>query len=342
MNKMIKTLIVIVVLFVVLGLDIFVINGIKGQDTFKIVSEKMMIYENYKMIINTDVYYKANSTDIKKVYKINADVDAKNNKYFLMLDIDDSSHTIYGEKDADNYVTYEYLSKQNKWLKTENKYSIITAKQIGKMLNKATGIRLQKSELDGLKKYTAYVDMNYIMPFSITTSVDDVLKFNKYKFNKDVKAEIYINYDNELEFIKFDMTDYFKENNPNIKLGFYNFNMSISFSKYNKLGTVVIPSDVRDNLSVPIDYESEKNKITEEEIMYNVILASVAYCEDVTIDFTKYNHELDKYFVDKDYLSLISEGTVKINQSCQVDVLKDFIINNKKCVYKNSNNISCK
>ena len=99
--------------------------------------------------------------------------------------------------------------------------------------------------------------------------------------------------------------------------------------------------EVKNNLYVPSNNDSQK-EVKEEDIMYNVVLASIALCKNKTIDFTKYNHELDDYLANQDYPYMISEGIIQIDNACNIEVKKDLKINHKSCSYSTSGNISCK
>ncbi len=337
-KRIVKGLLMVLIVLFVTYIDIYVINSFQDQKKLKLFIENMNNYENYIISINADIESKENNNiEIKS----KSQVDEKNNKYFYKMKVNNANYIVYSEKDLDKYITYNYFKNINKWQKSESEYSIITSSHIAKLLKSISKIYRIKSENKSLKKYYVYVDLNNLLPFSYSLEIDKRYSLDSLKFNKKGKIYIYVDSDNNIVKLKLNILDFL--DTKVIKNGdeLTKFDVEISFSKINKLEDFSMSDEVKNNLYVPSNNDSQK-EVKEEDIMYNVVLASIALCKNKTIDFTKYNHELDDYLANQDYPYMISEGIIQIDNACNIEVKKDLKINHKSCSYSTSGNISCK
>lgn len=336
-KKIVKVLLLMIILLVAY-MDIRVINSFQDQKKLKIFIKNLDNYENY--IISLDAHMEFNERNNIDI-KFKGQVDEKNNKYFYKMKLNNTNYIVYSEKDLDKYITYNYLNNIKKWQRSENEYNIITSFQIAKLLKSVSKFYHTESENKTLKKYYAYVDLNNLLPFSYSSIIDKQLSLDSLKFRKKGKIYIYVDSNNNIVKLKLNLLDFLDSKKIKNSEELTKFDVEISFSKINKLEDFQMADEVKNNLYVPSNNDS-KNELKEEDIMYNVVLASIALCQNKTIDFTNYNHELDDYLSNKDFPYMISEGIIQIDNACHIEVKEDLKINYKKCSYSSSGNISCK
>ncbi|MBQ9318204.1 MAG: hypothetical protein IJR82_01035 [Bacilli bacterium] len=344
LKKYFRIFIVVTVLLLIFSLNFYVIKGNSDKKQIKLIGEQMTKYNNYTLIIKANIESNNYSQIISDKIVLQTNIDAQNNKYYLKLKFNDSDSEIYGEKDFERYITYEYMEDIDKWKKNESEYGIITAKKIGNMLQRAKNVHRIKSDFDGLKKYSVDLDLNYIIPFSLTSTLDDVLSIDKIKFNNDVKAFIYVNDNNQVEQIKLDLFNYLKNEGLLENSNLTRLDITLNFSQINESEKVEISDNIRNNLYMQNDKKMDDMNfdVDEKTIMNSIIIASAGYCKNTTIDFAKYNGELDDYVNHKEYFQHVSKGLININDSCDVEVIEDLIIDEKKCSYSDYGNIYCK
>lgn len=337
-KKLVKVLLIGIILLLVAYMDIHVINSFQDQKKLKSFIKNMDNYENYIISINANIESKENNN---LEIKFKGQVDEKNNKYFYKLKLNNANYIVYSEKDLDKYITYNYLKSIKKWQRSESEYSIIASSHISKLLKSVSKFYSIKSENKSLKKYYAYVDLNNLLPFSYSSEFDKQYSIDSLKFNKKGKIYIYVDSNNNIVKLKLNILDFLDTKEIKNSDELTKFDVEISFSKINKLEDFSMTDEVKNNLYVPSNNDSQK-EVKEEDIMYNIVLASIALCQNQTIDFTKYNHELDEFLANKDYPYMISEGIIQIDNACNIEIEKDFKINHKSCSYSISGNISCK
>jgi len=114
------------------------------------------------------------------------------------------------------------------------------------------------------------------------------------------------------------------------------FRLEISFSDYNKVSTIVIPEDVKENAisEGEYNYDDDYTYYEPEDYMDEIIYSAESYClftdnfNGAEINFANYNNELEL-----DFEAPVS-GKLYIDSNCDVTVSENVVIEGKSCTYQ--------
>lgn len=309
------------------------------EEKFKVVFNNMKNLDNFtfdinvKMIVN--YYGKDRSLDTSGSGK----VDSKNNSFYMKMNYLDQNMETYG----DNIHNYVYDVNDKTWIVTDynnsNVPSFNTSNDVD--FEKIDIIKI-KSDKKNLNKYKFVMNMEYMS--NMNSFLEELVQYDLSKFSDNVIMYVYTNKDNYIEKVYIDLTDVM--NNALITENEYTFkemSVIIEFSKFNKTGSVVVPENVINSATAYDIHNIRKNYLyNEENIMRDIVLSSTIYCKNLRIDFSNYKGELNDYLaLDKYDISSISFGVITIDDTCDITIEKDFIINGKTCTYDDENYEKC-
>ena len=316
------------------------ISEIKNE--IKSAANKMKSLDNYTMdlSINVDMSYNGTkgSLDIAGTVK----VDEKNKVYSVNASVFDQQIEMYGQYDETNVTIYQYDSYNDKWTKDVSEFDMESSEIISNLILDSTEISKVDSDIKGLTKYKVTMDTKKLSELTNSTGLDDTYNLDT-KIPGEVNVYVYINSDNYVEKIYIDLLEMIDD--MELFTDEYVFNdlsVTITFSKFNSTGNLVIPDEVVNNAVSADELLNYDISYNEEDIMFDIVISSATYCQENTIDFSNYNGELDEYLeLDQYDISSIAEGIIAVDKDCDVVVQKDFVINGKTCTYDDENYESC-
>ena len=330
-NKFAYILLIILVVSSICIIYIKVSND-KKQDLYVEAISKFQKISNYSYEQKLNISYdkKANQKDLEKI--IEGKVDEKKLEYYN----NDGTTEIYGKViDGKNYV----FTKNNKnWLAVKSDDSMFSLKGLAKLLSDFKNYKVVSSDIKSKTKYKLVADNKILKKYISKDIMKTINQINMQNSEKDLIIYIYVNKDKNIDKIVFDLNKYIEKDNKLFK----NITISLDIKDIDKI-TNILPEDLDYE---KIDFEQlnqSSEPYTEEKIMYDIILSATVYCKEGTIDFKQYNNQLNKYLQLNEYdVKTIQSGIIKIDKDCNVEVTKDFVINNKTCTFDNENYESCK
>ena len=330
-NKFAYILLIILVVSSICIIYIKVSND-KKQDLYVEAISKFQKISNYSYEQKLNISYdkKANQKDLEKI--IEGKVDEKKLEYYN----NDGTTEIYGKViDGKNYV----FTKNNKnWLAVKSDDSMFSLKGLAKLLSDFKNYKVVSSDIKSKTKYKLVADNKILKKYISKDIMKTINQINMQNSEKDLIIYIYVNKDKNIDKIVFDLNKYIEKDNKLFK----NITISLDIKDIDKI-TNILPEDLDYE---KIDFEQlnqSSEPYTEEKIMYDIILSATVYCKEGTIDFKQYNNQLNKYLQLNEYdVKTIQSGIIKIDKDCNVEVTKDFVINNKICTFDNENYESCK
>ena len=351
-NKLIFIFIVIIVLLAILIGSYFLFfksdntKSMNASEALKLASNNMKKLDNYEMNFSIKMGIKYEGVSGALELSGNSKIDSKNKTYYTSVTGLGQSMERYGKITDDKETVYSYDSGNEKWYVSESSNGNMSIEElIGDTSYYDIKSVSVKSDVDGLRKYQITMDMKKLSSilskidgFENEYSLDDAKMLDKFKIY------VYINKDNYIEKIYMDLLELMDDSD--LDTGDYSFDelsFTITFARFNEVGSVVIPENVINDANKIDDELDDKEIYDEEDIMEDVVLGSSIYCKSSTIDFANYNGELDEYLnLDSYDRNLITEGIIAIDDKCDVVVQKDFVINGKTCTYDDENYESCK
>lgn len=330
-NKFAYILLIILIVSSICIIYIKVSND-KKQDLYVEAISKFQKISNYSYEQKLNISYdkKANQKDLEKI--IEGKVDEKKLEYYN----NDGTTEIYGKViDGKNYV----FTKNNKnWLAVKSDDSMFSLKGLAKLLSDFKNYKVVSSDIKSKTKYKLVADNKILKKYISKDIMKTINQINMQNSEKDLIIYIYVNKDKNIDKIVFDLNKYIEKDNKLFK----NITISLDIKDIDKI-TNILPEDLDYE---KIDFEQlnqSSEPYTEEKIMYDIILSATVYCKEGTIDFKQYNNQLNKYLQLNEYdVKTIQSGIIKIDKDCNVEVTKDFVINNKTCTFDNENYESCK
>ena len=304
----------------------------KKQDLYVEAISKFQQISNYSYEQRLNISYdkKANQKDFEKI--IEGKVDEKKLEYYN----NDGITEIYGKViDGKNYV----FTKNNKnWIAVKSDDSMFSLKGLAKLLSDFKNYKVVSSDIKSKTKYKLVADNKILKKYISKNIMKTINQINMQNSENDLIIYIYVNKDKNIDKIVFDLNKYIEKDNKLFK----NIKISLDIKDIDKI-TNILPEDL-DYKKIDFEQLNQSSEpYTEEKIMYDIILSATVYCKEGTIDFKQYNNQLNKYLQLNEYdVKTIQSGIIKIDKDCNVEVTKDFVINNKICTFDNENYESCK
>ena len=348
-----KLLPVILILCFVIAFDLFIIlsstNKAKIKKEFYNVVDTMNNLANYSVTTNVNIDNLSNEKDkiFNSVY--HQDFDIENNVYHVKFDDYNYEEEIYSIRDEEEKSVKSYQSNQDgEWILSDADVNYIKNNDLIKVLYNSNNIKKVSSDIKEMTKYEVSIDTKKIMRVDLLKRINNLYNINYKDLPRTLNIKIYVNSKNYIEKIYinlFNESRNYTLNNKNYL--FDKFEIIMNISNYNNL-ELIIPEDIINGVKLP-DYSVVVNDDTldvslysEEQIMYDVILAASIYCNDTTINFQNYSGELNKYLNLNHYdINSIKKGIISIDDKCRVTVKELFKINNKICTYDIENAESC-
>lgn len=252
---------------IVLALTSILLFAGCGDDPAKTldkVSSNMNKLENYEMNMTLNMGIKSEGVEMTIPISISSNVDEKNKKATMDTTLEMMGFKVttesYLDMTGDKTITYTKSVSDEEWTKSES-----DEQDISKMSD------IIKAGTKVVKKSTKEKDVIY---YQVTVSKENMEKYMKemgdtedltgtVEFNGDVVMDVYISKDKKyLKKIYIDFSKFVKIEDDEAEMT--EFNLEISFDKFNKVGTVEIPKDVIDNAveededDYDFDYEDEE------------------------------------------------------------------------------------
>lgn len=344
------TLIIIFLIIINLSVILNYVNQSKVKKQFITILDTMNNLGNYSIETNVNVYEstknKKNDDNLNSIYK--QDFDFENGIYHVKVENFNKQNELYNVRDEEEDISNNYYSIQdNKWILYSDNSNYIKKNDLTSTLYEVKKIKKIKSDIKNLKKYNVKISTNKIMSLDLFNQIKDLYNIDYKDLSKMLDLNIYVNKNNYMKKVVISLFDEVKDiniNNTNYLVK--KFEIELNYSNYNKL-QLIIPDEIINNAEVQNNNVVESNEdlplYTENQIMYDVILAASTYCKESTINFNNYNGELNKYLNLSRYdVSNIKSGIIKIDDKCHVTVKREFRIRDKHCTYDIENAESCK
>lgn len=321
-------------------------SNLNASASFKTAVNNMHKLDNYTMDLSVNMSMNYNELSGSLEMSANGKIDEKNKTYNMKVNFLGQEMETYGKSDDNKTTVYQYDSYSEKWFSSELEVGGFVANEISETILDSYDVKKVKSDFKGLTKYQVTTDFKQLTKLLLNSEFEDEINLDESMLPDKLTMYVYINSDNYVEKIYIDLLDAMK----NIDLGeddysFDELSITITFSKFNTTGSVVVPEDVIESASSDdegVPDKLDESEYNEEDIMYDVVLSSSVYCEDATIDFSNYNGELNDYLdLDKYDIKSITEGIINIDSNCDIVIQKDFIINGRTCTYDDENYESC-
>ena len=228
------------------------------------VSSNMSKLDNYEMNMTLNMGIKSEGVEMTVPINVSANVDEKNKKASMDTTVEMMGFKVttesYLDMTGDKTITYtKSVSDDEEWTKSESNDQDISG--MSDIIKAGTKVS---------KKSTKEKDVIY---YQVTVSKETMEKYMKemgdtedltgtVEFNDDVVMDVYISKDKKyLKKIYIDFSKFVKIEEEGTEMT--EFNLEISFDKYNKVGNVEIPQEVIDNAveedetDYDFDYEEE-------------------------------------------------------------------------------------
>lgn len=332
-------------------------NSITGnaENAIKSAANNMSKLDNVTMDLNVKMGMSYNGATGSVEVTGNGKFDIKNKVYNLKMSVLGEETEMYGQISDTDMIVYEYDSYNEQWLKNvseigQSQISDEDTKLLQDKVIENISTTKVDSDVDGLTKYKVTLNVKKLLESLKDSDIEGLAELNESYSEENVPEKmsfyVYINSDNYIEKIYIDLLELIEDLDIDTEgYTFDDLSITITFSKFNSTGSVVIPSDVVENAVVEDEYNSINNydyTYDEEDIMYDVALSASLYCQNATIDFSNYNGELDEYLdLDEYDVSSITDGVIVIDENCDIVIQKDFTINGKTCTYDDENYESC-
>lgn len=253
---------------IVLALTSILLFAGCGDDPAKTldkVSSNMSKLDNYEMTMTLNMGVKSEGVEMTIPINVSANVDEKNKTASMDTTIEMMGFKVttesYLDMTGDKTITYtKSVSDDDEWTKSENDSQDISG--ISSIIKAGTKVT---------KKDTKEKDVIY---YQVTVSKETMEKYMKemgdtedltetVEFNDDVVMDVYISKDKKyLKKIYIDFSKFVKIEDEDAEMT--EFNLEISFDKFNKVGDIKIPQEVIDNAveedetDYDFDYEDEE------------------------------------------------------------------------------------
>lgn len=239
--------------------------GNNPAKTLEKVSSNMSNLDNYEMKMTLNMGVKSEGVEMSIPINISANVDEKNKKASMDTTIEMMGFKVttesYLDMTDDETITYtKSVSDDDVWTKSTSKNQDIS--NISKIIEAGTNVT---------KKSTKEKDVIY---YQVTVTKEIMEKYMKemgdtedladsVEINDDVVMDVYISKDKKyLKKIYIDFSKFTKIEDEEAEMT--EFNLEISFDKFNEVGNVEIPKEVIDNakeedeIDYDFDYEDEE------------------------------------------------------------------------------------
>lgn len=211
------------------------------------VSSNMSKLDNYEMNMTLNMGIKSEGVEMTIPISISSNVDEKNKKASMDTTLEMMGFKVttesYLDMTGDKTITYTKSVDEEAWTKSESDDQDISG--ISDIIKAGTKVT---------KKDTKEKDVIY---YQVTVSKETMEKYMKemgdtedltgtVEFNGDVVMDVYVSKDKKyLKKIYIDFSKFVKIEEEGTEMT--EFNLEISFDKFNKVGNVEIPKEVVDN-----------------------------------------------------------------------------------------------
>jgi len=337
----------VVALAVVLYFLVFRNNASKDVSAIlKEAKNSILSADNYKMNLKLDASVKYGNLSYAMGLSADMDIDEKNKlaKMDMSMSMMGMSFDFLGymEQTGNEYIMYvQDPMDPTSWTKDtidigELSSEEVNEEQLEKFFEQYINVENVKSDEKGLTKMKFSMSMKEFNNILQNVDMSELTGTDmNIKFNENLVFYIYTDSQNRLSKIVFDFIE-----NMDMNLGegieLDKFRLEISFSDYNKVSTIVIPEDVKENAisEGEYNYDDDYTYYEPEDYMDEIIYSAESYClftdnfNGAEINFANYNNELEL-----DFEAPVS-GKLYIDSNCDVTVSENVVIEGKSCTYQ--------
>lgn len=310
---------------------------IDADELMKTASKKMEDLESFNMNLNIDMALSSQGFSVGMKADVAGEVDVKNNithttTTATVLGMTTTSESYDIEKDGQN-ITYTSDDEGETWT-YETKEASEDKTEIMNIADKYKSVKKVKSDEKGLTKLEVTFDKKFFNDNS--DMFGNGLDMDSMSLDKDLVMYVYVDEDSRITKMVMDLKEYIDADSLNedseTDLTIDKIVITIEFSKFDKVGVLTVPESVINEATLSNESNETSDEYTEEDILYDIVLSAETLCTAKTYDFSAYDGSLDSWlYLDEYDITLVTEGIVTIDSSCEAAIDKEFKINGKTC-----------